>query len=131
MANPKSPILLVDNIEVNNNFKKKLYCNMLKDRFVEEIFEYYREFASKLNSCDIPLYFSRDNNKLYNCDDLNYPRKWIYINDIIGELASKDAYCNLITQSMFVLPKKNISVYEVTNPMTDDSLLRFLDDGIN
>ena len=131
LANPKSPILLVDNIEVNNNFKKKLYCNMLKDKFIEGIFGYYREFASKLGSWDIPLYFSRDNNKLYNCDDLNYPRKWVYISNIIGELVSKDAYCNLITQSMLALPQKNVSVYEVTKPMTDNSLLRFLDDGIN
>ena len=117
MANPKSPILLIDNIEVNNNFKKKLYCSTLKDKFIEEIFQYYRTFASKLSNAEIPLYFSRDNNKLYNSDDIGFPRSWIYINDIIGELALKDAYCNVITQSINALPKKNTNVYEVTNPI--------------
>lgn len=131
MANEQAPVLLIDNIEVNNNFKKKLYCNLLKDKFIEGIFSYYREFAKQLSNDNIPLYFCRDNNKLYNCDDIKgYQKHWLYINNLVGEVSSKDAYCNLITQSIFALPRKNISVYNVTNPMNDDSLIRFLDDGI-
>ena len=75
MINPRRPALLIDNVEVNNNFKKKLYCNRLKDTFLEKIFSYQRDFIKNLSKEEkIPLYFSFENNKLYNNDTIQgYP----------------------------------------------------------
>ena len=111
------PILIVDNIEVNNNFKKKLYNDHLKDQFIEGIFRYQRAFAQKLSDREIPIYFNQENNKLYNCGEVKgYTQEGLLVKNIIGTLNSEKTYCNLISGFFEDLPMSRVLVYDVTSP---------------
>jgi len=117
LANDFDPALIVDNIEVNNNFKKKLYDNDLKDQFIEGIFRYQRAFAKKLSDKNLPIYFCQENNKLYNCGEVKgYAQEGLLIKNIIGALNCEKTYCNLISGFFEDLPMSRVLVYDVTSP---------------
>ncbi len=117
MINQSNPVLVVDNIEVNNTFKKKLATDKLKDEFIENIFSYIRKYAKNLADWEIPVYFSTENNKLYTSRDLiGYPKLRIYIDSLVGELQNEDVYCNANFSCFADLLFSMVYFYDVTKP---------------
>ena len=115
------PILIIDNVEVNNNFKKKLVTYKQKQDFMEKIFSYERKFAQKLARRNISLFYSRENNKLLPREQLNYPKVQWYIRSTVGELSDENVYCNIITSSFRNLIKSFVIPYDITEPPKETS----------
>ena len=131
-VNPDNPVFVVDNIEVNNTFKKKLVTNKQKDEFMENIFSYIRKYAKSLTDKDLPVYFAKENNKLYSTTDLTaYPLEWVLMKGIAGKLADYSIYCNAITNTFASLKDALVVFYDVTEEVkngNEDENLQFLND---
>ncbi len=120
MINKSIPALIVDNIEVNNTFKKKLATDKLKDEFIENIFSYIRKYAKTLAPWEIPVYFSTENNKIYTSRDLTgYPKLRVYIDSIVGELNSDTVYCNANSDCFSDLLYSTAIFYNISKPPKD------------
>ena len=116
LINDFHPTLLIDNIEVNNTFKKQLNTYSEKVDFIENIFSYIRKFTQNLSTNPINIYFTTENNKLFNYDLSVYPQEMLKVFNIIGDIVEDLTYCNAITESICSLSKNFIKVCDVNEP---------------
>lgn len=116
-VNEHDPTLMVDNIEINNMFKKKLASFVNLEELMEKIFEYERKFAKHVANRDVRVLFSREHVKLFDSDFIKYPKRLYYIFETIGNCVSESAYCNAIVDSIKGLKGTDVTLFDITYPV--------------
>lgn len=116
-VNEHDPTLIVDNIEINNTFKKKLGSLINLETLMEKVFEYERKFAHNVANRNTRLAFASEHIKLFDSDLIKYPKESIYIFETIGTPVNKFAYCNAISESIIDLPRSRFCIYDITTPI--------------
>ena len=115
-VNEHDPTLIVDNIEINNTFKKRLASLVNLEELMERTFEYERKFAKYVANRDVRVLFSREHVKLFDSDFIKYPKRLHYVFETIGNCVSDTAYCNAIADSITGLKGTVVPLFDVTNP---------------
>ena len=120
LINEHDPVLMIDNIEINNTFKKKLGCYKNLNSLMENIFDYQCKFAKELyTKRPMQIYFAKDNFKLFDSDMLDYQKDMWYVFETIGTPVDKTTYCNATAESFSSLPRKMITAYNITQKIQD------------
>lgn len=114
LLNEHDPIMMVDNIEINNTFKKKLFSVIKRETLMENIFDYEREFIKQVAQKNIRIYFSKENVKLLDSEAINYPKEMLYTFELIGKIAEPKTYCNYVTGGFEDIDRAITCVYNIS-----------------
>ena len=105
--------LVLDTIEINNNFKKQYLKDLQEQRtLAEHIFSYAKDFAQSVGGKDLPVYLSSKYVKLA----LPEMKKEAYTLSLLGLVASKDIYINAICEEINPTRKFRAKLYTIKEP---------------
>lgn len=108
--------IIIDSMDVNNNFQKHLIQNHAEKEYAENVIDYIQDLADSVGGLHMPIYMSTDYTGLDN--DITKDYKKIDANlSLTGEIANDKIYMNLFKKEVNpkTISSRNAELYIVRN----------------